>query len=224
MSEVYQFYFQYCKNGHMLYSPNGPIKQSHCQTCGQSFLFNCESCGTEIPNTFRSIVFFTSRKPVNFPSRPKHCTSCGEAYPWASVTKTLNDSNDFWGNIHPSVANAARKRYESGHFADAVEAALKALNVTVKTIYQEKTGEELDGVTLMRKAFSPNRPVIILDNQDTQSGRDIQQGYMDLFAGAMAGIRNPKAHDIIEIDEGRAIHHLFLTSLLFYKLDERPAS
>jgi len=122
------------------------------------------------------------------------------------------------------VANAARKRYESGHFADAVEAALKALNVTVKTIYQEKTGEELDGVTLMRKAFSPNRPVIILDNQDTQSGRDIQQGYMDLFAGAMAGIRNPKAHDIIEIDEGRAIHHLFLTSLLFYKLDERPAS
>jgi len=99
---------------------------------------------------------------------------------------------------------------------------MKALIVTVKTIYREKANEELDGVALMRKAFSPQRPTIILENQDSQIGRDIQQGYMDLFAGAIAGIRNPKAHDVIEIDEKRAIHHLFLASLLFYKLDERP--
>jgi uncharacterized protein (TIGR02391 family) len=123
--------------------------------------------------------------------------------------------------IHPAVIKAARKRYESGHYADAVEAALKALNVAVKKIYRENTGEELDGVPLMRKAFSPNHPVILLESQDTHTGKDIQQGYMDLFAGAMAGIRNPKAHDLIEIDETRAIHHLFVASLLFHKLDER---
>jgi len=44
---------------------------------------------------------------------------------------------------------------------------------------------------------------------------------MQIFAGAMTGIRNPKAHANIVIDRNRAIHLLFLASLLFFKLDER---
>ena len=44
---------------------------------------------------------------------------------------------------------------------------------------------------------------------------------MEIFAGAMTGIRNPKAHsNIIDIDEKRAIHLIYLASLLMYKLDE----
>jgi uncharacterized protein (TIGR02391 family) len=131
------------------------------------------------------------------------------------------DKHDFWNLLHPSVVGIAKSRYESGHYADAVEAALKALNTSVKNIYKKKTGEELDGVPLMRKAFSPQNPVIVLDDIRSETGRSIQQGYMDLFAGAMSGIRNPKAHENIEIDENRAIHHLFISSLLFYKLEER---
>jgi hypothetical protein len=46
-------------------------------------------------------------------------------------------------------------------------------------------------------------------------------GYMDIFAGAMTGIRNPKAHENMTITKNRAIHHLFLASLLFNRLDER---
>jgi len=221
MSEAYQFYFQYCRNGHMLYSRHGPISQNHCQTCGQPFLSKCENCSAQVPNTFHSVVYFINRQPVNIPRRPDFCKSCGESYPWSSIPQVPSDTKGFWDMIHPAVIKAARKRYESGHYADAVEAALKALNVAVKKIYRENTGEELDGVPLMRKAFSPNHPVILLESQDTHTGKDIQQGYMDLFAGAMAGIRNPKAHDLIEIDETRAIHHLFVASLLFHKLDER---
>jgi uncharacterized protein (TIGR02391 family) len=132
------------------------------------------------------------------------------------------NTHDFWDLLHPSVVGVARKRFENGHFADAVESALKALNSTVKKIYLKRTGEELDGVRLMRKAFAHEKPVIVLDDLSFETGRNIQQGYMDLFAGAMSGIRNPKAHDNIDIDEKRAIHHLFVASLLFYKLDERP--
>ena len=43
---------------------------------------------------------------------------------------------------------------------------------------------------------------------------------MDIFAGAMTRIRNPKAHNNVVIDENRTIHLLYLASLLMYKLDE----
>jgi hypothetical protein len=48
----------------------------------------------------------------------------------------------------------------------------------------------------------------------------MQQGYMQIFAGSMTGIRNPKAHENISIDSVRAVHFLFLASLLMAKLDE----
>ncbi len=40
---------------------------------------------------------------------------------------------------------------------------------------------------------------------------------MQVFAGAMTGIKNPKAHENIVIDEVKAIHFLFLASLLLHK-------
>jgi uncharacterized protein (TIGR02391 family) len=133
------------------------------------------------------------------------------------------DSNDFiWSLLHAKIISAARARFNDGHYADAVEATLKELNVAVKELVKKKTGQELDGAPLMLRAFSPNPPVLIaLDDISTESGRNIQQGYMQIFAGAMTGIRNPKAHENLNITKERAIHFLFLGSLLFNKLDER---
>jgi uncharacterized protein (TIGR02391 family) len=125
-----------------------------------------------------------------------------------------------WDLIHPEITKVARTRFESHHHADAVEAAFKELNSVVKTKVTTATGRELDGASLMTTAFSAQNPIIELDDRSTVSGRDIQQGYMQIFAGAMTGVRNPKAHGNINIDENRAIHLLFLASLLMYKLDE----
>ncbi len=47
---------------------------------------------------------------------------------------------------------------------------------------------------------------------------------MYIFAGAMTGIRNPKAHDNLTISIERATHFIFLASLLMYKLDEAIAT
>lgn len=90
----------------------------------------------------------------------------------------------------------------------------------VKVYVKAKTGQELDGAPLMNHAFSVDRPIIILDNLGTDTGRNIQKGYMQIFAGSMTGIRNPKAHANLTIEEARAIHFIFLASLLMYKLDE----
>lgn len=127
---------------------------------------------------------------------------------------------NFWDNLHPKVAELAMPRFEAKHFADAVEACLKEVNAVVKARNKERTGKELDGADLMRNTFSPKNPVIALANLSTESGKNEQQGYMDIFAGSMTGIRNPKAHDNVVIDERRAIHLLHLASLLMYKLDE----
>lgn len=128
--------------------------------------------------------------------------------------------SDFWDIIHEDIIKVSRSKFEDGHYADSVESAFKETNARVKKIVIGKTGKELDGASLMTTAFSVNKPIISLDDLSSKSGQDIQQGYMQIFAGAMTGIRNPKAHDNITISKERAIHFIFLASLLMCKLDE----
>jgi uncharacterized protein (TIGR02391 family) len=71
----------------------------------------------------------------------------------------------------------------------------------------------------MKNAFSANNPIITIDTIATQSGKDIQLGYMEIFAGAMTGIRNPKAHQNIIIGKERAIHFVFFASMLMDTID-----
>jgi len=127
---------------------------------------------------------------------------------------------DFWELIHPLIKSISKSRFDSEHYADSVESAMKEVNVRVKTIVKNITGNEDDGSSLMKKAFSVNNPVIRLDDTSNETGRNIQLGYMELFSGSMIGIRNPKAHANISITKERAIHFIFLASLLMYKLDE----
>jgi uncharacterized protein (TIGR02391 family) len=130
-------------------------------------------------------------------------------------------ADSFWSLLHEQVVKTAKGRFEAGYYADSVEAALKELNSVMKALLKKATGKELDGADLMHQALSPKNPIIILDDLSTESGRNQQMGYMEIFAGAMTGIRNPKAHENLTITKERAAHHLFLASLLFNRLDER---
>ena len=78
-----------------------------------------------------------------------------------------------------------------------------------------------DGASLMRKAFSVNKPVLRINDNSTQSEKDEQLGYMDIFAGAMTGIRNPRVHEHELVDDpDHALELLALVNHLFRKLDE----
>jgi len=129
-------------------------------------------------------------------------------------------SRSLWALLHPSLVKIVRKRFENGHRADAVEAALKGINTRVKRTVLDVTGRELDGADLMRQAFSEKNPVLVLADLTTESGRNTQVGYMQVFAGAMQGIRNPTAHGNLDLPKEEAIHLLFLASLLMFKLDQ----
>ena len=131
---------------------------------------------------------------------------------------------DSWSLIHPSIVEVSMKRMKDGYYADAVEAACKTLNSRVRNIVLDQTGEELDGAKLMRRAFSKDNPIIKITHLDNRSGHDTQQGYMDIFAGVMTGIRNPKAHDNETITKEDAYRKLIMISILMYKIDERIIS
>lgn len=134
----------------------------------------------------------------------------------------LNPANpvDIWALVHPDIQRVSKQKFIDGHFADAVESALKEVNTRVKKIVKDKTGRELDGARLMEFALSPDSPLIVLDDLSTESGRSTQKGYHKIFPGAMTGIRNQKAHENVDTSKEKAIHFIFLASLLMIKIDD----
>ena len=127
----------------------------------------------------------------------------------------------FWQFVHPRICALARPRFEAGFFGDAVEASFKEVNDAVKRILRDVDGRELDGAGLMTTVFSVQNPIIRLTELFTDTDRNIQQGYMQIMAGSMTGIRNPKAHGNLNPDSTKALHLICLASLLMHKVDER---
>ena len=118
-------------------------------------------------------------------------------------------------DLHPEIARAASDLYRDGHYANAIEDAVKALNAYVRY----RSGVELDGVPLMQKVFSPNGPVLQFNDMHDPSDKDEQQGFMMMFSGAVAGLRNPRAHKLIKDDPERALEFVAFVSLLAKLLD-----
>lgn len=119
-------------------------------------------------------------------------------------------------DLHPEIARSASRLYRDEHYANAVEAAVKGLNSLVRL----KSGLDLDGTTLMERAFSPSNPILKFNDLSDQSDRDEQKGYMIMFSGAVAGLRNPRAHRFMQDDPERALEFIAFVSLLAKLLDE----
>lgn len=117
--------------------------------------------------------------------------------------------------LHPEIARASSKRYQDGHYADAVEAAVKALNALVRL----RSDSDLDGSKLMESVFGPNNPVLKFNSMADQSDKDEQRGFMMMFSGAVAGLRNPRAHRFIQDDPERALEFIAYVSLLAKLVD-----
>lgn len=131
---------------------------------------------------------------------------------------------DFYFKVmHSEVCRVAKKKFTDGHYADSVETAFKEFNCQVQIYHKTMTGIELDGKDLMLQSFN-DKGTIRLDDLSTKTGQSIQEGYRFIAAGAMSAIRNPKAHGVVNISPERALHFLYLASLLFQKFDERVSN
>jgi uncharacterized protein (TIGR02391 family) len=137
-----------------------------------------------------------------------------------------------WRLLNPTIVSISKSRFESGHYADAIEASLKEINSVLKEFVKERTGREMDGADLINVTFAGKSPLIVVaDNflEDSasisvDSKRNIQEGYWHMSLGAWQAIRNPTAHANLKISRERALYYLFLASMIMdevYKAAER---
>lgn len=118
--------------------------------------------------------------------------------------------------LHPEIDRAASKLYRDNHYANAIEDAVKALNGLVRL----RSGvDDKDGTSLMESVFSPKKPILQFNPLADDSDVNEQRGYMMMFSGAVAGLRNPRAHKLIEDDAERALEFIAFVSLLAKLLD-----
>lgn len=115
------------------------------------------------------------------------------------------------------LRTASRTLFADQHYARAVEEAFKRLNNEVKY----KSGlVDSDGEGLMRTVFSVDSPILRLNDLHSTSEKDEQRGYMNIFAGVMAGIRNPRAHeDSLRDEEDVALELLTVANHLMRRLE-----
>ncbi|MFE5076989.1 TIGR02391 family protein [Streptomyces halstedii] len=124
-------------------------------------------------------------------------------------------------NIHPDLPKKVRDLFDDGYGEQSVFEAFKFIEKEVKRIskLQNKTG-----YALMMDAFNENNAKIKLNHLATESEVDEQRGYKSIFAGAAAGIRNPRGHEIdIGDTPDEALDYLALASLLLRRLDAAGA-
>jgi uncharacterized protein (TIGR02391 family) len=122
--------------------------------------------------------------------------------------------------LHPRIEEASAQLYLEGHQGSAILEAFKAVNNRVKEL-AGPAAQGKDGKGLMDHVFNANAPVLRLNAAASTSDRDEQEGYALIFMGAMQGVRNPRAHDLMTpIDPNRAYEYLAFASLLMRRLDD----
>lgn len=125
-----------------------------------------------------------------------------------------------WAGIHPDVVRVSKALFESKHGAEAVRAAVVELNNRVKVAFKNKTGTELDGLSLMGDAFGKSGPFRFADESDT-TNKNFHDGHLMLIKGAVDGLRNPLSHKNTELDSAEALELLHFLSYMNRVLDRR---
>jgi uncharacterized protein (TIGR02391 family) len=122
--------------------------------------------------------------------------------------------------LHPVVLEHAYQQYRNGHLRDAVLNAI----VAVFDFIRQRTGLTTDGDRLIGEVLSSQNPRLILSELETESGKNDQTGFLQIFQGAYKGIRNPKAHSLQHnLNKHKAAQYLVFASLLARRIEEAKA-
>jgi uncharacterized protein (TIGR02391 family) len=86
-------------------------------------------------------------------------------------------------DLHPAVQKAAAELHADGHYATAIEAATKALEVAVR----EQSGLPAGG-NFMGRAFADDGSLDVRRHEGI-TGKDEQAGFRFLYMGAATALR-----------------------------------
>ncbi|MCE5254329.1 MAG: TIGR02391 family protein [Actinomycetia bacterium] len=120
--------------------------------------------------------------------------------------------------LHPWVWSGASSLWQSGHFREAVEGAIKKLNAETQNKVGRRDVSETD---LFKQAFSLDAPketkarLRRMRDDGSDTYKSVQRGAMNLAEGVFAGIRNPLSHEANqELTEQEALEYLAALSVL----------
>ena len=133
--------------------------------------------------------------------------------------KEKKKSEDLFDKIitHSHIREVSRDLFFSGNHRNAVLDAMIKIEEMVKEKAKrpkDNNGNELSGYKLMFKVFNLDDPLLRWSSLSNQQEKDEHAGYCHIFAGAMLGVRNPKAHAIFESKPMRALQLLHFATLL----------
>ena len=124
--------------------------------------------------------------------------------------------------LHPLIWSSASKRWDSGHYLDAVQRAATALSGLVK----DQTGRyELGDSDLVSQVFSLSAPqegkprLRWPGNDDDLNVRTMRVGILNMAQGIFAAIRNPATHSTDELPRQEALEQLATLSILARWID-----
>jgi len=162
--------------------------------------------------------FYSSDHPEKNMMKAQSAIQTLVAYLDPEITRDPSSRPDYeLSNLHPRLRKQSESLFISKHYSEAIFEGYKLLGKAVR----DKSGLTGDGKSLMSDAFSVRNPVTMLNNLQTETDRNEQEGFMHLFMGAMQGIRNPESHEVRDLrDPVITLEYLALASLLLRKLDE----
>ena len=94
--------------------------------------------------------------------------------------------------LHPIIVRASYIQYQNELYRDAVFNAFLAIGDLIRS----RTGIDADGNALITKAFSLNKPILVIADLSLESGQNTQKGFIQILCGAFQAIRNPPAHSM----------------------------
>jgi uncharacterized protein (TIGR02391 family) len=120
-------------------------------------------------------------------------------------------------NIHPGLPKKVRTFFDDGHYSESTFEAFKYLD----KIVQRFAGSNKSGEKLMMDVFNEASPTLKLTPSSNQSEQDEQRGFKFLFSGGVIAIRNPRGHEVDQIDDvDTCLDHLAFVSLLIRRLEQ----
>jgi hypothetical protein len=125
--------------------------------------------------------------------------------------------------LHPTIWDSASKRWDAGHYADAVQRAATFLNAEL----QSRTGRtDLADTALMRAAFSLEAPTAERPRlrwpgpDDDLTVKAMRVGILNYSQGVFSAIRNPATHSTGDLGRQEALEQLAALSMLARWIDQ----
>ncbi len=121
-------------------------------------------------------------------------------------------------DLHPWIWSGAKSLWQSGHYREGVEGAIKKLNAETQNKVGRRDVSETD---LFKQAFSLDEPkagksrLRRMEDDGSDTYKSVQRGAMTFAEGVFAGIRNPLSHEAEqELSEQEALEYLAALSVL----------